>query len=427
MSNYIKGWSFKDRKILIVSDRVNKEGVYECYNSKGYVTMTPDEINELHKKPRSSEYVPIDVFMKGHTLKDNYVEFRKLATELKKASNGKINMFRTGTLSKTAINILYTMLNEKKISFEPIQDYECEFFQHCGGGIRVGEPYNGPMYLYDVCSHFPSIYSDVNFLIPIKAGVLKTITQKEFEDNELKGQKYIFFGVYKAIVSDVPAKYKKALYINRHNYYTHYELRMFRKYGATIKIIEEPNNWLYYDRKACLTGSEIFGDYVKLLFPLKHKGYSACKDLLNHLWGILTKQKTNIFYVGFDEEFIQPPDCEIIESLPIMEENKMMIKVQFTNTFQQPLARMKPFFLARCREVMINHMEPIIEHVYYSHTDSIITSVKMEVNNIKLDPNEPDVKKVMQQMGKLLYKGYCPNGWVKNASARTPDTEFIME
>jgi hypothetical protein len=49
-------------------------------------------------------------------------------------------------------------------------------------------------------------------------------------------------------------------------------------------------NFLYYSRDKCLTGHELFGPYIKLLFDLKQKKVSKSKDIINILWGALTQR-----------------------------------------------------------------------------------------------------------------------------------------
>jgi hypothetical protein len=85
------------------------------------------------------------------------------------------------------------------------------------------------------------------------------------KDIEFK-QEFFEFGIYRAIVKSN----SKLFSVNRYNYYTHIDLTRAKELNLDIQLIQDGQaNFLHYSRDKCLTGYEIFGEYVDLLFDLK--------------------------------------------------------------------------------------------------------------------------------------------------------------
>jgi len=392
----VKGISHKRKIIVVHEPQKGEDGSYKCCWMNPdtlkieVFKMSEEEFLEARKKPISSKYMLIQYDRRDHNV-NNLKDFYKLiidnAKKLQKATSKddvKICMWKTGKYSKTALAYLADLLsnedNLQNIDIEPIEDYEARFFMDCGAGFRLAKPYNGPLYKYDVRSFYPSVYSSVHLLIPIKKGILQTITQKDFDNME-----YIKFGIYRAEVKkpDDP-DLAKLVWISKSNYYTHYELSYYRIKGIKIKIIEEPNNFLHYPRNYCLTGSQIFGKFAKNLYKMKEvDGINAAKKLLNNIWGILTKKNKEVTIVevkdnASDEDLIAWDDYD--EVIPIGNGKFKLTRLR-DKKFEYDLARMKPFFLAKCRLTMVKLVEPIIKDVYYSHTDSILCSKPLNIKD----------------------------------------------
>ena len=57
---------------------------------------------------------------------------------------------------------------------------------------------------------------------------------------------------------------------NHKNKYTHVDLCTAVSLGLTIELIQDDKaNFLYYSRDKCLAGSELFSEFVDVLFALK--------------------------------------------------------------------------------------------------------------------------------------------------------------
>jgi hypothetical protein len=416
----VKGIAETEKKIIVIKKFANKDNTYDCYSEGKYAKMPSELRSEIMSKPRTSEYLLVTIEDNNNNLEDYYNDFINDADILKKETKGMINMYKTGNYSKTALKFLYDCLmeqnkfnkNKKKlnkvIDIEPIEDYETRFLMTCGGGFRLATPYEGDLYKYDSRSYYSSIYSDEHLLIPVKPGILKTITQDEFNN-----MKYPEIGVYHCKVERPQGDLKKIIWINKDNYYTHYELRFMREKGLKIEMIEEPDNFLHYPRNHCKTGSEIFGKFTKVLFALKQKNVcSGVKKLLNHIWGILTKANKKVLIHNIETDGQITGDFIDIQPL---DDTLTLFKVTslYEKKFENDLARMKPFFLAKCRLTIAKIVDPIIDHVFYSHTDSLISNIPLDL----IDNGE---------LGNFKFEGFCKNGYISNGMQRSKNDDFII-
>jgi len=360
----VKGISRTEKKLLVIEKSPNEEGLYECYSGK-YMTITDESRREIFSKPRSGEYLLV-IKENAYTgsLKKYYEELIEEVEQLKKLSGGEINMYKTGNYSKTAVKYLFDLMNEKGICPEPIEEYETRFLLKSGGAFRLGRPYEGKLYKYDARSYYPSIYSYEKLYIPIKKGILKTITQEELEN-----MKFFASGVYHCKVEKPEdEQLKKLIWINPDNYYTHLELQYFKEKKLKIEMINGGDNFLNYPQSYCKAASSIFGEYVKKIYEMKetHKCKGA-KKLLNHLWGNICKKNVRVVTYDYEkgEKEGEGEECGCIQ----VGKAKYVSKYLREQAFEYDLARMKPFFLARCRLVIAKKIEPYVEHVHYSHTD----------------------------------------------------------
>lgn len=412
----IKGLAFYEKKIMIVEKMPNDKGIHKCYTDEGYSGITTEQKKEYSFKISESEYLLIEKEKeyKG-TMKQYYNEFVQHADELKKITNGRINMYKTGRYSKTALKLLFDTMQNKNIELDPIQKYETRFLADCGAGFRIAVPYEGPLYKYDINSFYAHIYSSEHLMIPIKQGILKTLSQEEFDK-----MSFCPIGVYKCDIETPTGNLKKLIWINPNKYYTHYELNYIREKGLKIKMIVEPDNCIMYPRKThCMTGSEVFGEFTDIVWPIKRdKLCNGAKHLLTHVWGIVIKRNKEVIY--FDDRMNQEPPRDDIPDFvdAILTENKEMIfrYTYYTGSgFEYDLARMKPFFLAKCRLYMSKTIEPFVDDVVFSHTDSIVSKVPID-----------KYIKISKKLGDFKYEGYCEDGFVKNMGSKSANDDFII-
>ena len=108
-------------------------------------------------------------------INDEYDEYTKLAKELKLKSNGIINIYKTGTVKKSALKLLDD--TTKHITPEHIEfDEGCVLENSTSNGFIFSEPYEGIAHKGDITSLYPSIYSSKNVLVPVKKGIFKILT-----------------------------------------------------------------------------------------------------------------------------------------------------------------------------------------------------------------------------------------------------------
>jgi hypothetical protein len=226
---------------------------------------------------------------------------------------------------------------------------------------------------------------------------------------------FLEFGVYRAKIEEPTGKLKNLIYVNPDNKYTSEELGYIKEHGLKVTILGTKDNYIHYPRDSCMTGSQVFGDFAKYVYELKKKGIKGTKSILNNIWGKLIRYNKMIKYHNVsDGEFEIPEGWDIIETLPIGRKGNRF-RVQLIKTampFEYPLARMYPFFMAKCRLVMARKLEPFIEHIYYSHTDSMWADIPLPFKNTG-------------DMGDIRFEGVCKEAYIQNATKRTCPELFI--
>lgn len=402
--NQMRGIAIKDKKPIICEyDEANRQ--YNYFNEDGYGTMTGETHKEIKTLktpyiqvprskmdikqdptagPKDNKWIPIP-------LNELYDEFVKDADGLKKITNGLINMYRTGRDVQTAMHLAFHFLNNKKMVAEPITMEEEEWMDEASmGAIIFHEPYKGPACKLDINSSYPSIYSDVKFLIPYKKGIFRNVKKSELPS-------YYTIGIWRALVEypDDNKKWPKLFKINETNKYTHYELNYAQEIGLIVELIEDDDpNHLYYPRDGCYTGSQCFKEYTTLLYKIKKENpelSKRCKSLLNLLWGGLCQP--NSFKLRVDSNFEVKEDSIVKCFRPIDDEFYEATLIKKNKPYSTNWARMKPFLMAKGRITLARLMYPHIDNIYRAHTDSFL--IGCDVDNI------PKEYKISKELGEL--------------------------
>lgn len=373
--NKVYGVSKKQRVPVIFDPIVNETNHYTVFTDEGYTELTIDNFKYIKKHPMSSDYVLIRSDQRSKlTLEEQYNKFVEEANVMKTYTSGLVNMFRTGRNAVTAMKLLYDHLNELEIEAEDITEKEGEWLEKASIGAMVfGEKYEGKAWKYDINSHYPDIYSNKSFNVPIKQGHFCKISQEFFD--RMRGIYKI--GIYRAIVSypDNQSKWKKLFRLNKSDYYTYYELRYAHKLGLVIDlIIDGEDNFLYFGNK-CVSGSKFFGPFVKLLYPLKSKCPRA-KQLLNCLWGSLSQSNEMIFNVS--EEYESWNENMILHKLELQDDGSYRVTlINKLKRFETNYARIKPFLLAKGRVRIAQLYEDYVDNVKRVHTDGFISDIEL--------------------------------------------------
>ena len=282
--------------------------------------------------------------------------------------------------------------------------------------IWATKNYKGKGYGYDINSAYPNILADQKFLFPIKKGVFKKLTQKEF--NNLP---YLEYGIYRCKISGINDKLMRK---NPDNYYTHYCLNRAKELGYKIVLINDnqPNFLSYAGKTNKVNGDTAFKQYVKELYELKEKFSDNTelkqifKDPLNIIWGALcekvkfkklSNEKSNIVTVIKHDK--------VISMVPLCNGEYFLINGQTDNqTFNTPFARLGPFLLARMRVMISKIIEPHLKSIVRVHTDGIIS--KNELTFKKTNNKTINSVKIGNKLGDLKYEGCFENIYIKHVN-----------
>lgn len=407
--NQIQGVSYYER-MPVIMDPKKQDSKFYCYDGKEYGFLSNEERIKIRKikDKESGSLTPYILVTKDkddkRSLEDIYKEFVRDAEEMKKETEGIVNMYKTGRDSQTAIHTAFHFLNQKRIYAEPISVDEAEWIQKASqGALRFGEKYQGKAWKYDINSSYPSIYSSPKFLIPIKKGEFKTMTKEEFEDS-----KFFPTGIYRAKVNypDQVKPYWKVFQQNKNNYYTHLDLSFAKSKNFKIDLIcDGKSNFLSYSRDKCKLGSECFKEFVNLLYQLRKNPIikKRCKSLLAKLWGSLSQSNSFSKVLHIDQEYELPADLTILSGPNLINDYKYELMLCPKNKpFETNWARMKPFLLSKGRIKIAEAIYPHMDHVKRCHTDSMVSDKDLKIKD-------------STKLGEFKFEGFCADCTIVNS------------
>ena len=240
--------SRRDRKIMMFN-----KATFTGYDGSEIIAFTNDYKHEiLHWR---TDYILVNLIDKQKTIQENYDMFIEMATELKNKTDRRINLFRSGGFQTTALD-LFNEMTKHIINPDSIDQVESDFINKASQGaiIFTTKGYEGKAYKSDIKSMYPSILKSSQ-LFPVRSGELQYL-------KELPA--IIYNGIYRCKIMGNSRLFR----FNKDNYYTSIDLNRARELNLHIDlIIDDQPNFLYYSRDKCLTGSEIFSEYVNYLFP----------------------------------------------------------------------------------------------------------------------------------------------------------------
>lgn len=400
--NFIKINTLQERKVQAVHYN-NKNGIAYSYDGIKFEEMP---ISDKRKELKDKIVLKCD---DENELKTEYDLFIQQADLLKEKTQGLINMYRSGNIKDTALS-LFSFYNSI-IETENVFDVEKDWILNCyRAGIRLCKEYEGPAYKYDYCSRYSSLMMG-KYSFPVKKGeFLKLINFDEWKNEN--GKQYFKFGIYRCKIS---GNIDSALFRrNNLNYYTHIDLDLAYNLGYKIELKNDGFNFLYYSPDKCVSGERLFKQYVELLFGLKKENITYAKSLLNILWGALCEKAT------FKSKSINTEKIEDVEDDNIMDEDEHIVDInqyndneigieycKYNSYFKTNYARISPFLTALARRELtkfITKHNIETKDIYWIHTDSIITPIKLD--DIK---NKDDC-----EIGEMGYEGFCENIQITN-------------
>lgn len=389
-----RGISKVERMPLIVSKDSNDLDVYD---GETFFTLTRDEFKEIWTNPESCKWVIIQQDNEK-TLKETYDDFIKHANMLKESSNGEVNLYKTGKIVRTALDLFYRytpFINPDQIDFTEsgwIDKATC-------GALISYKQYSGVGYKYDVNGEYPYLMSKPANRFPVKKGEFKRLTTEEFDNMDI-----LPYGIYRVkITTESPNKIM--FRFNPNNYYTHIDCNFAKELGYQLDIIQEDGgaNALMYDYTKTLQGSHMFGRFVNTLQGCLNEcddddkeGRSRCKNIRNCLWGALCEK--NVITKKFNNDDCDDLiNCNILEITPVNDYQTIFKFIKHDRPyFETRYARLKPFLLSMGRRYTAKLMLPNIENIKWVHTDGFIST-----HPLSLD--------IGLKLGQLKYEGHYPD------------------
>lgn len=402
-----------EEKTIILCDKLT----LECYDGNKKWTMTKDEKRTIFYNPKSP-YIIVDREDQGKdeqgnkivlTIEEEFDQYIKISDALKKESKGMINLYKTGNYNDTVLNLFDRLT--KFLNPEPILQDEAIFIKlSTYAAIISFRPYTGTLYKYDYKSFYPHLMTSSTNRFPVKRGEFKIIS--DFNKD------YIEYGIYRCIIEHSEDETINNIFrFNYHNYYTNLDIETARKLNLKVTLIQDNKpNFLYYSRDKLTTMSQLFNDYISIVFPIKDNSKldkcirNAAKAILNRLWGCLCEVDKHKHYID-DNKFSMDDDEEIIELYPSNTETDdskeaHVIKTTKINSYYKTdFARIAPFIISYGRRQMTNIMHEHKQHIYRVQTDGFYSNILIHSNT--------DVK-----LGELKYEGYNENAELKNKTHR---------
>lgn len=363
----IKHIPFKEQKLIYIC--YEQEQV-KCYDGNNVFYISYDEFNQ-RKKQFNGEFVYLDKlpFEKTDMIKDYHL-FLDECDKIKQLTNGKIDLSKSGfKVSNEALKCIHFSL----LSFnepEELSLLEQEWYYRCFKGGLIFCENNKTLdygFNYDKKSAYPSMLCSDHFSFPVRQG--------EFKHFSILPQ-ILQYGIYKCVIE--PSRDEnidKLFRFNTKNYYTHFDINLAKTLNLKINLIvdEESNALLYQKERA--SGSLYFRQAVHSLYELKSKSKLA-KIILNAIWGALCQR--NKIKTTTSNEISLSKGALLIE---IKELNESLHKVSYLKNgkfFKHNYARLGCFLTAAVRKQMAETIYPVRDKVFRCHTDSILSSIKLE-------------------------------------------------
>jgi hypothetical protein len=388
----VKGTSPDQDKIIAIFEKTKGGKTRIVYGDKSdKVFLVSDEsFKKMRSKPRTGKYILIKYDKYEFTsLKDQYEKTYEEAVMLKELTKGRINLFRTGSTGKTALQLFYDLCPVKQDESQPdkITDKECEILKMAKCGALIwGRKYKGKGYKYDVVSEYPSVMISKSLKIPWGGVEFSQMTKDDFEKLE-----FFRYGIYHVKVHNPDERLFRE---NFNNWYSHTDLNYAKmKLKCKLELINdgEDNAMIYNKLKSIRT---IFEPFINYLFEFKNKGIKQVKKYLNALWGALC-QKNTLDIPAVSEIHDDKMLFSIRPNFRDLKEDHNMNNHTITvysknNYYELDYARIGHFILASGRLKISNIILPNLDKCVRCHTDGIILTSPIE--HVELGNNIGDLK-----------------------------------
>ena len=363
-------YSNSEERAIILYDTITQK----AYNGESYIEWNEDD-----------EY-----FYKSNPLlsfEEEYEYVIKMCDNLKKESNGVINLYKSLSLYNASIQLFND--TTKNINADKIDYEEALWIQKASSGgfkfmdSKIQNPVIG--YKCDVISQYPSILESKNFICPIKKGEYSIMTDENF--NDLISKKIIPIGIYRVVINSINRNddlYNRQFRFRESNYYSYVDVKTAIKLKFKLKLIQDGQaNCLLYPRKThCITGFELMKQFNNIIYPLKQKKIEGAKVILNLISGIfLQKNKRKRTVINNDDFEYVEDDIAELKTVPSKYNeystiNYFVLKDDF---YKSNFARVYPFLTATARSNMTDILIKYNSEILKVNTDGIISKTKLDL------------------------------------------------
>jgi len=389
-NDLIKRIPFKEKQLMVYQF---KDDDIFYYTGKEYGNISFKEYDKMIKERKSTNYHLIKV-SPSLDLKEEYNKIFNDYTEIKKKSNGFIDLFKLGKYKNASLYAFHCM-NFIKQS-EPIELNEAQWIDKCfQGGLIYAEndkTINNAI-SYDINSQYPYILQLQKISFPL--------TKPKFIELDELPKDYFKYGIYRCQIEN-PKKENiyKIFRFNKENYYTHYDLQRARELNLKINLLKG-TNFLHYEQR--VSGHQIFKPFIDYFYNLKKQGVKGAKQIMNSLWGALCEHNYKIQKTGEKPLII---DGELSSIIPF-KDGYLIESYDYDNYYKTNYARFGPFITAYARCYLGRIIEPFIDNVYRIHTDGFIVDKEQNLN-IGDDLGQFKIEK----QGKCIIKNKCKVEWI---------------
>jgi len=169
--------SYEEKPIVIAE---YSEDGYNCFNGEETFVMSNEDFQDVRYKYLSTPYLFVMKNFVSETKKmelhDAYHHYVEMADEMKVASNGLFNFYKTPTVKNMALNYFYDLT--KAIQPDSISNNEAKWINEASThAITYYEKYEGDIHIYDINSRYPHIMQKNNNQFPIREGEWQIVTE----------------------------------------------------------------------------------------------------------------------------------------------------------------------------------------------------------------------------------------------------------
>ena len=270
---------------------------------------------------------------------------------------------RVGSLQDTALYLFESL--SQKFPKATVQEGNWLHYAHRGGLMWCKNGFQGKTWKYDFTSFYPSLCNS-DLLFPTGRAVKCFLDVKEILDLDIPA-------IYRVKMPEHGHFLLKLKPIDKISqdfvYATNLDLLSARNLSVPFELVEHDGKWpncLQFEEVS--EGKKVFGKYVDKLFPLKKKGISSGKQMLNVLTGLLVQK-----------EKIHPAKDEVIDITDLLVKSMTPDGITFLSPKKHIFrhtdkARLGIFITAHGRRHMIKYFldHNAMDSLVRVHTDGFL-------------------------------------------------------